>query len=195
MKRLWLLVLIFVSASCFAQKSYNESVYMKNGSIIKGQIVEEVPNQYLKLMTSDGSIYKYNMTDVEKIERNYETSNTGLKKGWRFPVETSFTVGNDINMDIMPSVGYQLNPYLFLGAGMGFLYNGDFSLPIYADIRSYIPLNSKVHPFIDVKPGYGTCLIDFSCFYISVTAGVEINKFIVGVGYSSNILVTQVGLL
>ena len=44
----------------------NGTVYLKNGSIIKGQIVEIVPNKSIKLQTIDGSIFLFKFEDIEK---------------------------------------------------------------------------------------------------------------------------------
>lgn len=43
--------------------------FIKNGSIIKGTIVEEQPNVSLKLKTSDGSIFVFKVEEIEKIIR------------------------------------------------------------------------------------------------------------------------------
>jgi len=50
-------------------QSYQENVYLKNGSIIKGVVLEQVPNKSIKVQTSDGSIYVYKMSEVEKITK------------------------------------------------------------------------------------------------------------------------------
>ena len=44
-----------------------EVVYLKNGSIIKGVVIEQVPGESLKIQTYDGSIFVYKMSEVEKI--------------------------------------------------------------------------------------------------------------------------------
>ncbi len=44
-------------------------VYLKNGSIIRGIIIEQVPNVSLKIQTSDGSIFFYKMDEIEKITK------------------------------------------------------------------------------------------------------------------------------
>ena len=44
----------------------NGTVYLKNGSIIKGQIVEIVPNKSIKLQTIDGSVLVFSFEDIEK---------------------------------------------------------------------------------------------------------------------------------
>lgn len=42
-------------------------LYLKNGSVIRGQVVETNPAGNVKIRTSDGSVFVYPMTDVEKI--------------------------------------------------------------------------------------------------------------------------------
>jgi hypothetical protein len=124
-------------------------------------------------------------------QKNFKAS-VNLKQGWRFPVEMGYTFGSNSGgrLEMTPSAGYQVNPYVFLGAGAGIDYYTDadeFFVPIYADIRGYIPIHSKIHPFIDIKPGYG-CDLNGDCasgFYVNVTSGVEIGNFYAGIGYGS----------
>lgn len=42
-------------------------IYLKNGSMIRGQIIEEIPNETIKIQTADGSIFVYKMDEVLKI--------------------------------------------------------------------------------------------------------------------------------
>jgi hypothetical protein len=49
-------------------------VYLKNGSMIKGTIIEEKINEYLKIQTSDGSIFVYKISEVESIKKNTGSS-------------------------------------------------------------------------------------------------------------------------
>lgn len=46
-----------------------EVVYLKNGSIIRGMILEQIPNQSLKIRTADQSIFVFSMDDVIKITK------------------------------------------------------------------------------------------------------------------------------
>lgn len=47
--------------------SFKDVVYLKNGSVVKGIIIEQIPNESLKIETGDGSIFVYKMNEVEKI--------------------------------------------------------------------------------------------------------------------------------
>jgi len=44
-------------------------VYLKNGSIISGSIIEQVPNENLKIQTKDGSVFVYPMSDISRITK------------------------------------------------------------------------------------------------------------------------------
>jgi hypothetical protein len=66
-----LFALIILGLSAFAQNynNYQDVVYLKNGSVIKGIIIEQTPNVSLKIQTKDGSIFVYQMTEVEKMTK------------------------------------------------------------------------------------------------------------------------------
>ncbi len=46
-----------------------EVLYLKNGSIIRGMIIEQIPNVQVKIQTSDGSVFVYTMDQVLKITK------------------------------------------------------------------------------------------------------------------------------
>lgn len=50
-------------------RELQDVVYLKNGSIIRGIIIEQIPNQSLKIQTNDGSLFVYEITDVAKITK------------------------------------------------------------------------------------------------------------------------------
>ena len=57
MRKLLLVLTLLLSISTYvAAQNYTEVVYLKNGSIIKGVIIEQVPNVSLKIKTGDGSL-------------------------------------------------------------------------------------------------------------------------------------------
>ncbi len=70
MKKLLLALmgLVLMTGSAWAQQ-YQEVVYLKNGSVIRGVITEQIPNESLKIQTADGSVFAYTMGEVEKITK------------------------------------------------------------------------------------------------------------------------------
>ena len=65
----FLLCFIFSSAYIFAQNQAEDIVYLKNGSIIKGKVLEMVIGGDIKIETPDGSLFIYKTEDVLKTER------------------------------------------------------------------------------------------------------------------------------
>jgi len=200
MKKLFFLLMLCMSVATFAASSNKENVYLKNGSVIKGEIIEEVPNESIKIKTSDGCIWNFKMSEIVRITRSEQSTpsrceSTNLKKSWKFFMETGYTFGNKSGgrVELTPSFGYQLNPSLMLGAGAGLNYytNADETfIPVYADFRGYIPTDCCIKPYIDLKPGYGFDLNgdSGSGFYFNFTAGIEIGKISMGIGYATQTL-------
>lgn len=70
MKKLLLLLTLLMGFSIHSiAQNYTEAVYLKNGSVIRGLIIEEVPNSSLKIQTSDGNIFSYTMDEIQKITK------------------------------------------------------------------------------------------------------------------------------
>jgi hypothetical protein len=62
-------------AAAFAQDMI-DVVYLKNGSIIRGTILELVPERSVKIETRDGSVFVYQMTEVDRIAKEKAVSTT-----------------------------------------------------------------------------------------------------------------------
>lgn len=178
-------------------QSLQEIVYLKNGSVIKGVIVEQIPGVSLKIQTNDGSIFAYKMGDIEKITKEevrmvrnnvQRNNNSHLDFGYRGFVDLGYTLGVGAaggvdRIDLYTSHGIQIIPQLYagLGSGVSYYFNGSgVSVPIFANIRTDI-LKSKATPFIDVKVGYS--VVDIKGFYLSPTLGCRINHFNIGFSY------------
>ena len=87
MKRFLLVLTIVLSASfTFAQTSLQDVVYLKNGSIIRGDIIEMVPSETVKIMTADGCVFIYDFADVEKFTKekpiHYGRTTIDKKSPW-----------------------------------------------------------------------------------------------------------------
>jgi len=77
MKKTLLIITLLITSLIYSQNEV-DVVYLKNGSIVKGNIVKIVPNKDVKLTTENGSVFIFKMSDIDKIEK--ETSNVIVKK-------------------------------------------------------------------------------------------------------------------
>ena len=51
---------------------YNDMVdvvYLKNGGVRRGLIIEQIPGESLKIKTNDGSVYVFKMDEIAKITK------------------------------------------------------------------------------------------------------------------------------
>ena len=93
-----LLVSLFVASLNVQAQKANETVYLKNGSVIKGTIVEQVPNESLKIRTADGSLFVYQMSEVTKITKEeVPTKQTVIgddkHRGLDFGINAGYLIG------------------------------------------------------------------------------------------------------
>lgn len=131
-------------------------VTLKNGSVIKGFIVEQVPNQSIKIQTRDGNIFVYSMDEVAKLskevssrqsyrQRNVFTPskyNNSKDRGYYGVAEFGYGFGvDDYKLDRI-SVGivngYKLDYYFAVGLGIGLNYYKEYfgNIPVYAHFRT-----------------------------------------------------------
>jgi hypothetical protein len=64
-----LVLLLSLSMSLSAQNQLQDVVYLLNGSIIRGIIIEQIPGQSIKIQTADGNVFVYEMYEVQKITK------------------------------------------------------------------------------------------------------------------------------
>ncbi|MDR0712944.1 MAG: hypothetical protein LBF89_01580 [Bacteroidales bacterium] len=142
------LLCVWVCPYCFAQ-NYQDVVYLKNGSIIRGMIVEHVPNKTVKIETTDGSVFICSVEEIEKFAKEKEKENEkplikektkerdtisnrlesdGLKPGFKMIAEFGYDMSIEEKTDydwfrFNVIVGGQFNPYFSMGLGLGLRYN------------------------------------------------------------------------
>jgi hypothetical protein len=68
-KNLLAAVLAGLVSFLHAQQTMEEVVYLKNGSIIRGIIIEQVPNRTIKIQTADGNLFVYDVDEIEKLTK------------------------------------------------------------------------------------------------------------------------------
>ena len=68
-KRIIFLIIFFVSTTAltFAQEKYQHAVYLKNGGIIRGKIIEQIPAESLKIETVGKNVFVFQIDEIENI--------------------------------------------------------------------------------------------------------------------------------
>lgn len=171
-------ILLFMSYLTSAQVNRRDIVYLKNGSIIKGDILEVVPNETIKIKTSDGSIFVFKMEEVERtgkeepVTKEMPKAETEVKKtneqtaktfGYLFMVRLGPNVhlwdGSDFSASIINAI--QVNEYMSFGIGAEattYAYDRDYNssvtiFPFFLDARFYIP-KERAQPMFSMQLGY-----------------------------------------
>lgn len=74
-------LLLVITTLVFTAVMYAQSVdvlYLKNGSRIKGSVVEMNPDSGVKIETSDGSLFVYPMSDVDHVSKESATQSNSF---------------------------------------------------------------------------------------------------------------------
>ncbi|MGC1390530.1 MAG: hypothetical protein WA816_05790 [Bacteroidales bacterium] len=70
------IILITVSSVWFAQKRYQVTVYLKNGTRINGNIIEVIKNRSVEIQTADEKPFAFDMDEIEKIAKKKNFTST-----------------------------------------------------------------------------------------------------------------------
>ena len=162
MKKLVLLVALTLSASGVMAQQTIETVYLKNGGLVKGEIIEQVPGQSLKVKTKDGNIFVYQMDEVERITKEADTSTqASAHRGLDFSVDLGYNIntkGGGGSLAAELELGKRFSKSFYWGIGGGAYIptgDGDPIIPITTDFKAFMPMNnSRIAPFVGLKAGY-----------------------------------------
>lgn len=167
------IMLIGMMPVVFAQRTpMDEVVYLKNGSIIRGVIIEQVPNKSLKIETADGSLFVFEMDAVEKITKEPKgRSDRGAHRqtvaeepdnsvGRRMGMVQFFGLGYQDSYRSYGSYssyegagyfsyhfiyGYQFKQRFFIGGGVGMEHLGGDALPDSYNLRIPVFAAAKIN--------------------------------------------------
>ncbi|MEO7175938.1 MAG: hypothetical protein ABIV51_08665 [Saprospiraceae bacterium] len=152
-----------------AKQAFQDVVYLKNGSVLKGHISTYKLGEGIQMTTVTGFEMAIPDNLIDKVEQVELRQNVKAGKeakteflrntGMYYTIEFGPTFNiSRLGMDMRFSSGYLFHHLLGLGAGFGYdnygidTYSPIF--PVYGEIRGYI-LPRSFTPFYNVKVGYG----------------------------------------
>jgi hypothetical protein len=161
MKKILILVLItlFFSAYLEAQQS-RDALYLKNGSILYGKILEMKDGQY-RIKTPEGMLFTFSAGEVEKFILGEQSEKKAVRindpDGLGFRMESGLLLGSSseffpILFAVNPGISFTFNrrhTFCFLTGGDIFEH---YYLPLLLEYR-YNVIKNNVAPFIYVKGG------------------------------------------
>jgi len=151
MKRTLLLstILFFLSLlTAKAQSGMEDVVYLNNGSVLRGIIIEQVPNKSLKVQIAGGSIFHVEIADVERITKESALSvfsgrtaasdrtereqkvgdSTSVREPW-VPRRKGYFLQGQLLLELAQGGirvvnGYKFGRFGYLGVGLGLDLSG-----------------------------------------------------------------------
>lgn len=195
-------LLVGLLPTTHAQRGLEEVVYLKNGSVIRGVIVEQIPGKTLKIETKDGSSFIYRMQEIEKITKEpgrgrrfgsnmsqniFEPAPT-RRSGKTALIQLS-GIGYLENSSYQDALffevnfvyGYRFNPYWFVGGGIGM----EHSIGNYYDSQFYWS-ESSYYPHENNDTYYNLGIPLFASVKTNLTATRVSPFFQVDLGYKVN---------
>ena len=169
-----------VQAQTQNKKEKQEVVKLKNGHRVRGKIVTYAPLDSLVIQEEDGTLQTIYWDSIKQISKedwqpqqsmgSDFTPGKGPQKGYRAFVDLEYYLSIDAqsrdHFGFSTAHGYQLKPYLFVGAGAGmkishkkhfkdtFGQKADFYMfPVFADVRLDL-LKNRYSPYLDFRVGY-----------------------------------------
>lgn len=178
----FLIFITFISISIIvvAQQNYQDVVYLKNGSIIRGVIIEQIPNKSIKIETTDKNVFVYQIDDVEKMTKEakpYTPSNITSKPNYIIGIgagkdylTTKYQEVKEVPTD--KAIIYIYRPYKYSGSAVHFLVKAN-GTPVN---DSYLYSSGYMVFFAD--PG----IISFTAFYLGMPGELSV-KVVAGQSY------------
>lgn len=141
-----------------AQKNLTDKVFLKNGTILKGRIVQTDSAKGVRINNECGS-YLFHFKEIDSLKFNFRENPFALKtKGFYnlTSVGMLFGEGEDGYLPY-PSLttvnGYQFNNQWFTGIGIGFEHYQWSVLPLFAQATYYFK-EDNFTPYVALKFGY-----------------------------------------
>lgn len=170
MKKFYILLIILSSSLvAFAQQYYQDVVYLKNGSIIRGTIIEQVPNKSIKIETADKNVFVYQFDEIEKLSKepvgrsrrnNYNNKSFPKESGYIGIVDVGYAAGlGNYGLDFVNLTmihGYKFNPHFSLGSGVGarYYHSADAVLiPLFMNFQVNF-IKKPISPYFALSAGY-----------------------------------------
>lgn len=207
MKKLLLVVMaIFAIAVANAQTETKTTLVLKNGTEIRGVVLQEVPGEYITIKADSGDIFTYRMDEVqsgmnEKLNNQVQQQRALVAKreankpytGYRGIVElggaaeiSSGTAGFRASVNFVN--GYSFSPHFYAGVGVGIaVHSNHCAIPLFANLRFSFLKDRKLIPYISLNVGYDISLT-------RISDDEYFNYYYYGATYSGYYLEPNIGI-
>jgi hypothetical protein len=162
----FLLLFSLLATPLLAQKkNWQDVVYLKNGSILRGELAADPAGGTVKIETAGRNLFVFQAAEVEKVSRELirPAYKYPFNKGYLNMTEAGLSVGNSSSWNqrrqkditLQTFNGYQFASYLALGVTAGVdAYSGITLLPLGMGLRGDLT-KTRNRPYYSFDAGYG----------------------------------------
>ncbi len=157
MKKLFfsVIILTFIALSLQAQKT-RDALYLKNGSIIYGKLME-ISNDNYRIITSDGSVFNFKSEEVDKFMKEFLSTGERKKNGPGVTLEGGLLIGAqnsdfDAPFSFNLVANYTVSTTNQFGFGSGVEFLGSTFAPVLIEYRKLFS-ERKTTPFVFFRGG------------------------------------------
>lgn len=119
------LVIAFIATLSFSQTNHQDVVYLKNGSIIQGVVVEQDPDPSIKIEKADRNVFDFQLENIEKNTEELIESSSERRRGYiGLVIGPSIPVGDFADKSSgIAKTGVQINLI-----NLGYLFTENFGV-------------------------------------------------------------------
>lgn len=187
----------FLAAAAFllfggmAAKAQNDVVRLKDGSIVRGSVIEYIVGDHIRIRTDEGNVHEFKAEQIDKTSVGGKSAFAVRDRGYYNISALSVGLGRtEYYTAVSPSFtmvnGWQWNAHLYTGLGVGVERMGNqMQAPLFLEGRWKF-MKGSFSPFAGIMAGYALPLqaarqyyyYDFAPEYINknyggITAGVQ----------------------
>ena len=168
MVRFFLLNVLLLSAKwAAAQRPTEHVLYLKNGWVLRGQLLTAPTADPVRLQTADRSEFGFRQAEVDSLRQRTmppaQLNVTYKVRGFGHYTELGALAGRNTSSSVNTSAfsfqvvnGYKFSQWLFTGLGVGAdLYATQSIVPVFASVRGDFTRRGTILPFYFLDAGYG----------------------------------------
>lgn len=155
-KNFLLLIMLAIIALPLSAQRIKDALYLKNGSIIYGKLLEISDNKY-RIQTSDGSLFNFSSDEVDRFIKETPRFEGRKTSGAGFALETGLLIGSqnsdfDAPFSFNIIVSYTAMTRNIVGIGSGVEFLGSAFTPLFIEYKRLFN-ERKTAPFIFLRGG------------------------------------------
>jgi hypothetical protein len=162
---IFLNALLLFTAHAHAQRPTEQVLYLKNGWVLRGQLLSAPTADPIRLQTADRSEFSFRRAEVDSLrQRPIGRPGAPYKvRGFGHYTELGALAGRNTSSSVNTSAfsfqtvnGFKFNQWVYVGLGVGAdLYATQSLVPLFASLRGDLARRGTVLPFYFLDAGYG----------------------------------------